>query len=162
MRLVRSLLAPLLLLALLGGVVPWRIACVPCGPGGASLGERVAGVLLALGGFAIALRAALLLAQARGETPEPSRPSGRFIVRGPYRRIRHPFYAGIVLVVLGEAVASRSAALLAYAGAVAIALHLFVVFVEEPALGRRFGDLHDAYRARVPAWVPGRDKPDAA
>jgi protein-S-isoprenylcysteine O-methyltransferase Ste14 len=162
MRLVGPLFAPILLLALLGGVVPWRIACAASGSGGESTVARVAGILLALGGLGLALRAALLLADARDSPLEPSAPSGRFVVRGPYRRIRHPFYAGIVLIVLGEAVALRSTALLVYAGAIGIALHLFVVFVEEPSLRRRFGDLHDAYRARVPAWIPGRGKIDAA
>lgn len=162
MQRLRNLVAPLILLVLVGGLVPWRIACGVCASGGSSLAERVTGVLLALAGFALALRAALLLAEAREEPPSPSRPSGRFIVRGPYRRIRHPFHAGIILVVLGEGIALRSSAIYAYAGAVAIVLHLFVVFVEEPALRRRFGDLYDVYHERVPAWFPGRGKPDAS
>lgn len=162
MRPVRPFLAPLVVLTLLGGVLPWRVVCATSGSGGASLAERVGGLLLALAGAALALRATLLLAEARDAPPESSGPSGRFVVRGPYRRIRHPFYAGVVLVVLGEAVALRSSAILAYAAVVGFALHLFVVLVEEPSLRRRFGDLHDAYRARVPAWIPGRGKVDAA
>ena len=158
---VRVLLAPLVALALLGGAVPWWLARGARASGEISLAELIAGVLLAIAGAALALRAARLLGEAREEPPSPSRSSGRFIVRGPYRRIRHPLYAGIVLAVLGEAVALRSTALFVYAAALAIILHLLVVFVEEPRLRRRFEDLYDVYCERVPRWVPRRGRPNA-
>jgi protein-S-isoprenylcysteine O-methyltransferase Ste14 len=37
---------------------------------------------------------------------------------------------------------------------VLVMVHLFVVFYEEPALERQFGDAYERYRARVPRWVP--------
>jgi protein-S-isoprenylcysteine O-methyltransferase Ste14 len=43
----------------------------------------------------------------------------------------------------------------------AILLHLVVVFVEEPALRRRFGDLHDVYCEHVPRWIPRAGRPNA-
>ena len=36
----------------------------------------------------------------------------------------------------------------------ALAFHLAVTLVEEPALARTFGASYDRYRARVPRWIP--------
>lgn len=41
-----------------------------------------------------------------------------------------------------------------YAAGVATAFHLFVVGYEEPHLRRVFGPEYDAYRQRVPRWLP--------
>jgi protein-S-isoprenylcysteine O-methyltransferase Ste14 len=38
--------------------------------------------------------------------------------------------------------------------ALGLALHLWVVVREEPALRRRFGEVYDAYTAHVPRWIP--------
>jgi len=48
-----------------------------------------------------------------------------------------------------------SPAILLFAGLMAVAMHLFVVFVEEPKLERRFGESYREYKRRVNRWVPG-------
>ena len=43
---------------------------------------------------------------------------------------------------------------LAYAGAMAVCCHLFVIGYEEPTLRRRFGSAYLEYRRAVPRWIP--------
>jgi protein-S-isoprenylcysteine O-methyltransferase Ste14 len=114
----------------------------------------LAAVALALGaaGAALYLVCAFDFARAAG-TPAPIDPPKALVARGPYRFSRNPMYVAVLAVVLAQALWHRSAALAAYAAAVATAFHLFVVLYEEPALARSFGDAYARYRARVPRWV---------
>jgi protein-S-isoprenylcysteine O-methyltransferase Ste14 len=87
-------------------------------------------------------------------TPAPIDPPKHLVVRGLYRYVRNPMYVGVLLVIAGWSALSGSWALVTFGVGVALAFHLFVVFVEEPTLQRRFGDAYDRYRAAVPRWVP--------
>jgi protein-S-isoprenylcysteine O-methyltransferase Ste14 len=108
----------------------------------------------------IALGAALYLwclwlfaAVGRG-TPGPWDAPRRFVAVGPYRWVRNPIYISALITVLGEAWLYRSIPLLAYAVAMAISCHLFVIWYEEPALRCRFGDVYAGYLRRVHRWTP--------
>jgi len=57
-------------------------------------------------------------------------------------------------MILGEAWLFMSLWLLAYAGAMAVFFHLFVIGYEERALRRRFGRTYLEYRRTVPRWIP--------
>jgi protein-S-isoprenylcysteine O-methyltransferase Ste14 len=152
----------LLFLGLLLGVIPgWITGGFPL-PEGPHLLAAVPGLLLVIAGAALIFRVAFLLGRFGGGTPFPFDPPRKLVVQGPFRRMRHPLYAGIVVIALGEALATRSPALLAYAAGLLMALHLLVVLHEEPALRRRFGDVYDVYRAKVPRWIPGRGKEGGA
>ena len=106
---------------------------------------------LGLPGVVLALRSAQLLA-GRGR---PRRgPQPRFVLAGPYLRVRNPLYAGIVLAVAGAAVGARSSALAGATLALAVVLHVWVVRVEEPRLRARFGAAYAEYLLRVPRWLP--------
>ena len=74
------------------------------------------------------------------------------VVTGPYRRSRNPMYVAVALVLLGWAVAYRSAGLALYAGWVVGAFHLRVVLAEEPWLARMHGQAWRRYAARVRRW----------
>jgi protein-S-isoprenylcysteine O-methyltransferase Ste14 len=87
-------------------------------------------------------------------TPAPYDPPRELVVAGLYRYVRNPQYVGVVLVVVGEALAARAGILLAYAALLAIGYHLFVRYYEEPRLGRVFGEAYARYRQAVPRWVP--------
>lgn len=110
--------------------------------------------------FPIAAGAALYLwcawdfATAGRGTPAPVDPPKVLIARGLYRFTRNPMYVGVLSVLLGEALLFSSPALLGYTGAVFLLFHLFIVFYEEPALGRQFGENYRTYRAAVPRWLP--------
>ena len=72
---------------------------------------------------------------------------------GPYRFVRHPIYTGLLLALLGSALARNEwRALLA----VALAWLAFwrKLQVEEGLMIEQFGDAYARYRAEVPALVP--------
>jgi protein-S-isoprenylcysteine O-methyltransferase Ste14 len=75
-----------------------------------------------------------------------------------YRIVRNPMYAGIVLVLLGEAIVFASWGLLLYALLLWGAFSLTVVGYEEPALREQFGDDYEAYSRAVPRWIPCRQR----
>ena len=112
-----------------------------------------AGVVIGVLGSALALRSALLLA-GRGRPRRGPRPA--FILAGPYLRMRNPLFAGVIVALVGVALAARSWALTGLAIAVAAGAHLWVVRVEEPRLRARFGTAYAEYMRRVRRWLPSR------
>ncbi len=95
-------------------------------------------------------------------TPAPIDPPTHLVVRGLYRYVRNPMYLGVLLVVAGWAVYSRSAGVVQYGLAVWVVAHLFVLLVEEPMLRHRFGVSYEAYCRAVRRWLPGRPYQAAA
>ena len=73
---------------------------------------------------------------------------------GWYARVRHPLLLGVILILLGEAIAFASLALLAYALLYWLWLHVFVTRREEPELVAAFGQAYREYCQRVPRWIP--------
>ena len=73
---------------------------------------------------------------------------------GPYRLVRHPIYTGLLLAVLGNAIALGE-----WRGLVALALFsaafLRKIQIEERFMLEQFGDAYMRYRKEVAALVPG-------
>ena len=76
------------------------------------------------------------------------------VVRGLYKYVRNPMYVLVVTILIGEAVLFSSAALVIEAGIFFSSAYLFVVFYEEPALRRQFGESYERYTNRVGRWIP--------
>jgi protein-S-isoprenylcysteine O-methyltransferase Ste14 len=73
---------------------------------------------------------------------------GREVTRsGPYRFVRHPLYAGSMVMALGVAVASRGAVPALVAGLYMGVTILAAVQVEEDELRQTFGSTYDDYTA---------------
>ncbi len=87
-------------------------------------------------------------------TPAPWDPPLRFVVSGPYRYVRNPMLSAVILMILAEAAALSSLALVAWAGFFFLLNTMYFVFVEEPGLERRFGESYLHYKAAVPRWIP--------
>jgi protein-S-isoprenylcysteine O-methyltransferase Ste14 len=87
-------------------------------------------------------------------TAVPMLPPTRFVAVGLYRYVRNPMYIGLLLVIAAEAMFFRSIWLLIYGTCVWIAVHSYVVLVEEPGLQRRFGADYKAYLRSTPRWLP--------
>jgi len=118
-------------------------------------GPLAAGAALAMAGAALRVWSLGHLVKTRSLT-----------LGGPYAYLRHPLYAGTLLIGLGF--------LLAIGGpvapwAAAVLVPLFFLYylpykerIESARLERRYGDLYRAYHAAVPALVPhGRRWPPA-
>ena len=112
---------------------------------------RTAGLVLTVVGAGLAVRSALLLA-GRGRPQRGPRPA--FVVAGPYRYLRNPLLGGLVLALIGLALATGSRLLLLVAVGAAGAAHAWVVGREEPRLRERFGLAYEEYLRRVPRWLP--------
>jgi protein-S-isoprenylcysteine O-methyltransferase Ste14 len=93
-------------------------------------------------------------ASGRG-TPLPVDAPRHLVVRGLYRYTRNPMYLGVLFVILAWAMLFADGWLLLYAMAVFVAVHVFVVFYEEPHLQSLFGSEYEAYRQAVGRWFPG-------
>ncbi|MEW6267976.1 MAG: isoprenylcysteine carboxylmethyltransferase family protein [Thermodesulfobacteriota bacterium] len=77
------------------------------------------------------------------------------VTRGPYRHVRNPIFAFMVLAVAGLALLTPNALALAAVAALVVAIELQVKAVEEPYLERAHGEAYRAYRARTGRFVPG-------
>jgi len=93
-------------------------------------------------------------------TPAPVDPPQRLVVRGLYQFVRNPMYYGVLNVIAGWIVFFGSVDVLVYGLIVAVAFHLFVRYVEEPMLLRRFGVRYVFYCRAVHRWKPGRPRLD--
>lgn len=147
-----SLLFTLVVPGTVVGLVPWFLAerfPRPPLPGGL----RWAGVVLLVPGAVVLLDSIARFARELG-TPAPSAPTEGLVVTGLYRHVRNPMYLAVVAILIGEALLFRRGVLLAYAGAVWVAVHLFVLGYEEPTLERRYGADYEAYRRMVRRWLP--------
>jgi protein-S-isoprenylcysteine O-methyltransferase Ste14 len=107
-------------------------------------------------GLAIYFKCAWDFASTGKGTPAPIDPPKHLVARGLYRFVRNPMYVGVLITLLGEAWLFSSLALVIYAAIVITWQHLFVVFYEEPALKRKFGESYSDYLARTPRWIPKR------
>lgn len=80
--------------------------------------------------------------------------SGEHLVTdGPYRWVRHPFYLGVLLLLVGAIVALRAwPAVILFL--VAVRLTVKRARIEEHNMRIEFGSSYDAYAARVPFLLP--------
>ena len=115
-------------------------------------------------GFAVALRCVWDFGWTGSGTPAPVAPPKRLVVVGFYRYVRNPMYVGFAAGWIGLWVLFGHAnpAPIAAVAAVALGVHLFVVFYEEPTLRQKFGAEYEEYCRNVCRWwlrVRGWDKP---
>lgn len=116
---------------------------------------RFVGVLpMALGAWLLLDSVFLRFAHEGQGTLAPLDPP-KFVVRGgAYRWVRNPMYVANVAILSGTALLFGSWRVLAWAGLMFLAFHLFTVFYEEPTLTRLFGDDYVAYRRTAGRWLP--------
>jgi protein-S-isoprenylcysteine O-methyltransferase Ste14 len=80
------------------------------------------------------------------------------VTSGPYRIVRHPIYSGLLLAVIGSALARGE-----WRGILAVAIAFAALWrklrMEERWMHGRFGRQYEAYARRVPALVPWRRPP---
>lgn len=81
-------------------------------------------------------------------------PDHRLVRTGPYRHLRHPVYASVLLMLLATAFVRASWPIALLALALYVAGTEIRVRVEDRLLASRFHDEFDAYRRAVPAYLP--------
>ena len=121
-------------------------------PTGWRLAEQILGVaLVGLGMISIFSAAALF--RLAGTTPNPTKPTTAFVVRGPFRFTRNPMYLGLTLVSIGIGLGYDTIWVVLLAFGAAIVIQKVVIDKEEPYMERRFGAEYVAYKSRVRRWL---------
>jgi protein-S-isoprenylcysteine O-methyltransferase Ste14 len=138
-----------------GFYVPWWITRWQLAPPLLGLWAlRPVGAVLALVGLiGLAESFSRFAIHGRG-TPAPVMPPTRLVVTGLYRYVRNPMYVAVLWIIVGQGLLFGSRRLLIYAAVFWVAVELFVLLYEEPALRARFGADYAAYTAAVRRWWP--------
>jgi protein-S-isoprenylcysteine O-methyltransferase Ste14 len=156
---LRHLLSILALPTVVAVVVPYLLLSSPSRPSPAGSPLLRAAALLAglcLLGIGLVLVGSTIRHFARigRGTLAPWDPPRRLVVAGVYRHVRNPMISGVLLVLLGEALAFFSPELLAWAAVFFAINATYIPLIEEPVLARRFGEDYREYRRHVPRWLP--------
>ncbi|MDW9688379.1 methyltransferase family protein [Sinorhizobium meliloti] len=106
---------------------------------------HVLSFILIGGGFVLISAAWRVLYEAQRQ--------GRLATSGPYAHVRHPQYAGFVLVMAGFLVQWPTLLTLAMFP-VLVAMYARLSFTEEREARKEFGEAYNRYAARVPAFFP--------
>jgi len=140
----------------IAAIAVWLLLRRPVGMDWANISWRpmaIAGAVVAIVGIACLLWSAAALA---GEAPDAVNAPSRLLTRGPFAHVRNPLYLSAAAVVVGLTTMyglwERQDAIVV--PIVAVLVHLFVVYREEPRTRERLGPSYDAYRATVPRWIP--------
>jgi len=143
-----------LLPGVVAGYVPWRYFGLRnlnlAHPGW----TRIAGAVSFTTGVVLLVACVWEFARSGRGTLAPVDPPKELVVRGLYRYVRNPMYLAVSLILLGEALAIGSSALLAYWGGFFLLANIFVIGYEEPQLRRRFGASYERYAHSVGRWLP--------
>ncbi|PZX58020.1 methyltransferase family protein [Algoriphagus chordae] len=79
--------------------------------------------------------------------------SEELVTTGLYSRIRHPLYAGLILIFLGYFLFSGSVSSAVHLGCLLLYLP-FGIYFEEKNLVHQFGESYQKYKTEVPPLIP--------
>jgi protein-S-isoprenylcysteine O-methyltransferase Ste14 len=156
---IRFLLSIIGLPIIIGVVIPiWLARCsaatfTPPGNLGAATVQVLGGLLLIVGA-ALFGSSLYQIATRPGETLAPWDPPRRLVVRGPYRFVRNPMISGVIFVLFGEALGTRSVLLTVWAAAFLLVSVVYTTWLDESQLEARFGDEYRRYLRGVPRFLP--------
>jgi protein-S-isoprenylcysteine O-methyltransferase Ste14 len=108
-------------------------------------------MILLLAGMGFAVSARLYLGRNWG-MPMTQKDDPELVTSGPYRFVRHPIYSGILLAILGTALATNLYWLIALA--VMGAYFIYTVIVEERLMTASLPAAYASYRARTKMLIP--------
>lgn len=86
-------------------------------------------------------------------TAAPWDPPQRFVVRGPYRYVRNPMISGVLALLAAETLMLGSLPILCWLIVALLVNVVYIPFVEERGLAKRFGEPYLTYRKNVPRWL---------
>jgi protein-S-isoprenylcysteine O-methyltransferase Ste14 len=114
----------------------------------------IAGALVFAAGFVLFVTTVFLFATRGRGTLAPWDPPSRLVIVGPYRYVRNPMIAGVIFIIIAEALTFRSLSLAEWAAAFLLLNAIYFPLIEEPGLERRFGDSYRQYKRHVGRFIP--------
>ena len=105
-------------------------------------------------GLCLMVKTNSLFATVGQGTLAPWAPPQKLVVRGMYCHVRNPMISGVFSILLGEVALSGSLPLCFWFLGFVLSNWIYIPFIEEPALERRFGQDYLLYKANVPRWIP--------
>src|SRR5262244_4150532 len=137
-------------LAVIAGLALDWLVPLPLLPAGLAAGWLGAMVFV----LALALLAwAIVTITGAGSTVPTNLPTTTIVESGPYRFTRNPIYLGMLLGLIGLAIAFDSLWILATLVLFYLVIRYGVVAREEAYLERKFGDVYLGYKSRVRRWL---------
>ena len=118
----------------------------------AGLPARVIGVIVFVVALVLFAWAIVTIIRAGSNVPG-NRPTTTIVESGPYRFTRNPIYLGMLMGLIGLAIAFDDLWLLLMLMPFALVIRYGVVAREEAYLERKFGDDYRGYRSRVRRWL---------
>jgi len=109
------------------------------------------GALLFVSGLALAISARVHLGRNWG-MPMTERVEPELVTSGPYHLIRHPIYTGLLLAVIGTALATNLLGLIVAAALCGV--FLYSATVEERTMTAAFPTAYPAYRESTKMLIP--------
>jgi protein-S-isoprenylcysteine O-methyltransferase Ste14 len=116
----------------------------------------IAGASAMLAGLILFVWCVDLFVRVGKGTLAPWDPTRNLVAAGPYRYVRNPMIGAVGLMLFGQAVLWRSAAIGMWLIIFLVINHLYFIYMEEPGLEKRFGESYRSYKVRVPRWIPRR------
>jgi protein-S-isoprenylcysteine O-methyltransferase Ste14 len=114
---------------------------------------RVVGVVVVWLGLALRVWAIAALGESFRTTVEVE-PGQTVVSRGPYRWIRHPSYAGLLLIVAGFGAAQENWLSLAAGALLPVPAIVWRIHVEEAELNRVLGQAYRSYQSNRARLIP--------
>jgi protein-S-isoprenylcysteine O-methyltransferase Ste14 len=109
------------------------------------------GAVLFMSGIAIAIWARIHLGRNWG-MPMDQKAEPELVTSGPYRLVRHPIYSGLLLALIGTALATSLIVLIV--AAVLAGYCYYAASVEEKNLTAIFPEAYPAYKRRTKMIIP--------
>jgi protein-S-isoprenylcysteine O-methyltransferase Ste14 len=112
---------------------------------------RVVGSVLFVAGLGLAVWARIYLGRNWG-MPMTQKDEPELVTSGPYELVRHPIYSGILLAVLGTALAVNTYWLI-----ILVAMGAYFIYsavVEEKLMTNTFPGAYPGYRAKTKMLIP--------
>jgi protein-S-isoprenylcysteine O-methyltransferase Ste14 len=114
----------------------------------------IGGALFFVAGFVLFVATVYLFATRGRGTLAPWDPPSRLVIDGPYRYVRNPMIAGVIFIIIAEALIFRSLSLAEWAAAFLLLNAIHFPLIEEPGLERRFGEEYRQYKRHVGRFIP--------
>ena len=112
------------------------------------------GVVLLVIGVPVVVWTILRFIRTKG-TPIPFNPPPKMVIDGLYGMVRNPMHLGWTIVLIGLAVLLQTFTLLVIFIPLFVLVHIiYIRFVEEKELEKKFGQAYIDYKKHVPMFIP--------